>query len=123
MRGRLGRLMFWGVWGTGAFWVSTPVDGGAQTAPQNGTAGRLSPADIERLSAAANQRSIILFKNQHPELPPRPEVVSQRAQAVESDQAGIKGELAQLHSKNVTAFHVVNAVAATISQAEAERLS
>ena len=123
MRSRLGRLMIWAAWGTAALVLMTPVDAGAQTAARNGTAGRLSPADIERLSAAANQRSIILFKNQHPELPPRPEVVSQRAQAVESDQAGIKGELAQLHSKNVTAFHVVNAVAATISKAEAERLS
>jgi len=44
-------------------------------------------------------------------------------QAVESDQAGVKSELAQLHAPKVTSFHVVNAVAATVSRAEAERLA
>jgi hypothetical protein len=123
MRSRLGRLMVWAAWGTAALVLLTPVDAGARAPGQNGSLGRLSAADIDRLSAQANQRSIIVFKNQHPELPPRAEVANQRAQAVDSDQAGVKSELAQLHSKNVNTFHVVNAVSATISKAEADRLS
>jgi Subtilase family/Peptidase inhibitor I9 len=85
--------------------------------------GPLSAADITRLAANANNRSIILFKNQHPELAPRPGTAARRASAVDSDQAGVKGELAQLHTSGVKSFHVVNAVAATISSAEAQRLS
>src|ERR1700730_10661645 len=123
MRSRLSGLMVWAAWVTAALVLLTPVDAGALAAGQNGKPGRPSAAEIERLSAQANQRSIIVFKNQHPELPSRPDVASQRAQAVESDQAGVKNELAQLHSKNVSSFHVVNAVSATVSKAEAERLS
>ena len=32
-----------------------------------------------------------------------------------SEQAGIMSELGQLHAKNVEGFHIVNAIAATIS--------
>ena len=80
MRSRLDRLMVWAVWGTAALVLMIPLDAGALAAGQNGKLGRLSGADIGRLAAQANQRSIILFKNQHPEVPPRPEVVTQRAQ-------------------------------------------
>jgi len=82
MRSRLGRLMVGAAWGTAALVLLTPLDAGARATAQHGSLGRLSGADLERLSAEANQRSIIVFKNQHPELPTRPEIASQRAQAV-----------------------------------------
>ena len=73
----------------------------------------LPQAEIERLAANADKRSIIILKNQHPEAPPRI-ATGQRQQAVDSDQAPIRGELAQLSTPDVKSFHVVNAVAATI---------
>ncbi|HYW27725.1 MAG TPA: S8 family serine peptidase [Terriglobales bacterium] len=82
----------------------------------------LTPADVARLSADASKRSIIVFRNQHPELPARAAGTAARAAAVESDQRAVKSELNQLHS-SVRSFHTVSAVAATISQAEADRLA
>jgi hypothetical protein len=83
----------------------------------------LSPADVMRLSAMATQRSIIILKNQHPELPDLGATGPQRTRAVDTDQAPVRRELSQLHAPDVKSFHLVNAVAATISQAEADRLS
>ena len=101
-----------------------PVD--ASAAPSRysgGSLGRLSADQITKLAAQADQRSIIILKNQHADVPARPNLASARARAVEADQAGIKSELSALHAKNVKAFHLVNAVSATISTAEAKRLS
>ncbi|MFZ0217369.1 MAG: S8 family serine peptidase, partial [Candidatus Dormiibacterota bacterium] len=85
-------------------------------------ASRLTPEQIAQLSAQANEKSIIVLKNQHPELPPVPSNTTRRAQAVQSDQAPITGELQQLRSPNLHSFQIVNAVGATISQAEVSRL-
>src|SRR5205807_8035574 len=82
----------------------------------------LTAADIARLSADASKRSIIVFRNQHPELPARGAAAATRAAAVDSDQRAVKGELSQLHA-GARSLHTVNAVAATISQAEADRLT
>src|SRR5205807_1289806 len=80
-------------------------------------------ADVVRLSANANQRSIIVFKNQHTDLPARGVTALQRVQAVDADQTPLRSELSQLHAGNMKSFHLVNAVSATISQAEVSRLS
>ncbi len=90
--------------------------GGTQLSP-------LSAADVERLSAQANQRSIIIFKNQHADLPARGPSGAQRVRAVDADQAATRRELAQLHAPGVQSFHLVNAISATISTSEADRLS
>jgi Peptidase inhibitor I9 len=82
----------------------------------------LTPSDVARLSADANKRSIIVFRNQHPELPARGAAAGPRAAAVESDQRTVKSELSQLHG-GARSLHTVNAVAATISQAEVDRLA
>jgi Subtilase family len=82
----------------------------------------LTPADVARLSADATQRSIIVFRNQHPELPARGAQAGARAAAVASDQRAVTGELNQLHG-GARSLHTVNAVAATISRAEADRLA
>jgi Subtilase family/Peptidase inhibitor I9 len=82
----------------------------------------LSQAEVERLAANAAQRSIVIFKNQHPEAPERV-ASTQRAQVVEADQAAVKSELSQLNTRDVKSFHLVNAVAATISQAEVNNLA
>jgi hypothetical protein len=100
------------------------MTGQASAASQagGGQSGSLSPADIVRLSAGADQRSIVILRDQHAELPANPASASSRAAAVESDQRGIRAELNQIHSSS-RSLHVVNAVAATISVAEAARLA
>jgi hypothetical protein len=82
----------------------------------------LTPADVARLSADANQKSIIVFRDQHPELPARASGTAARDAAVATDQRAVTDELNQLHG-GPRSFHTVNAVAATISQAEANRLA
>ena len=102
------------------------VAGAAGTTPLTlhpGSASALSTADIARLSAAATRPSIIVFKNQYPNLPARGATVQPRIQSVDRDQAGVRSELAQLHSPHVRSFHIVNAVAATLSSDEISRLS
>ena len=108
-----------------------PLGVGAQAmaagvTPDPVTPGRpsvLLPADIQRLAADATERSIIILKNQHPDLPATGAAATQRVHAVDADQSGIRSELTQLHAPDVETFHLVNAVAATISQAESDRLA
>jgi hypothetical protein len=87
-----------------------------------GTPSSLTPADVARLSANATQRSIIIFKDQLPSLPAAGSTAAGRVKAANAAQAGVLGELKQLHATHVTGFHVINAIAATISAAEATRL-
>lgn len=82
----------------------------------------LTAADVAALSAGATQRSIIVFRNQHPELPARGAGAGARAAAVVSDQRAVTSELNQLHG-GARSLHTVSAVAATISPAEAARLA
>jgi Subtilase family len=103
--------------------LAIPVSANTTLVDRPGSLGKLSADQITRLAAQANQRSIILLKNQHRELPPRPGNISRRAQAVRSDQESVRDELAVLHARNVKGFQTVNAVAATISKDEATRLA
>jgi hypothetical protein len=105
--------------------VSAQAAAAAAPSPHLGGAqpSSLSAADIQRLSAMADHRSIIIFKNQHPDLPARGATGAQRTRAVDADQASTRRELAQLHAPDVKSFHLVSAVSATISKAEADRLS
>jgi hypothetical protein len=103
--------------------LAGPVSADTTLIDRPGSLGKLSAEQITKLAAEANHRSIILLKNQHRELPPRPGNISRRAEAVRSDQESVKDELATLHAKNVKGFQTVNAVAATISEAEATRLA
>jgi hypothetical protein len=90
--------------------------------PTPGFPGPLTAADVSRLAAGAGQRSIVVLRNQHPELPARGATAGARASTIDADQAALRGELARLRAGDVRGFHVVNAVAATISKAEADRL-
>ena len=94
----------------------------APTLVHRGQPSVLSQAEVERLGANAFKRSIIIFKNQHPEAPARI-AAGQRSQAVDADQAAVRSELSQLSARDVKSFHMVNAVAATISQAEVDSLA
>jgi subtilisin family serine protease len=83
----------------------------------------LSAAEIRRLSADATHHSIIIFKNQLSNLPARPgRYARARASAASASQAGIRAELAAVHATHVQGFQLINAVAATISSPEIQRL-
>jgi hypothetical protein len=124
VRTRLGRLLV----STAAILLlaafAGPVNASAAAPRQNGgTLGNLSADQIMKLAVQADQRSIIILKNQHADLPARPDLAARRAQVVDSDQARIKSELSALRAQDVKAFHLVNAVSATISKAESARLA
>jgi subtilisin family serine protease len=103
--------------------------GGAAAA--SGTSGRvftaersvLSAADVARLSADVTHRSIIIFRNQLAGLPASVTIANARIAAVNAAQAGVLAELRRVHARHTITFHVVNAIAATISAAEAGRLA
>ena len=100
-----------------------PGQAAAATSSRHGALGQLTLAQITALAAQADQPSIVIFKNQHPEAPATGASLPQRTQVLDSEQAGVKSELAQLHAHNLKTFHLVNAVSATISKAEAQRLA
>jgi hypothetical protein len=83
---------------------------------------RLSAAQVQRLSARANKRTIIIFKNQLGRLPATRSNLSARVSAVQAAQAGVRAELSQLHAKNVRSFSIIDAMSATVSAAEVTRL-
>jgi hypothetical protein len=83
----------------------------------------LSPAEIARLAANPTQRVIVLLRNQHPEVPGTAGQKASRASTLAGDQAHITGELSVLGAPNLHSYHFVNAVSATVSQAEADRLA
>jgi subtilisin family serine protease len=87
-----------------------------------GTRSVLTAAEVRQLSAGATDRSIIIFKNQLPGLPARGPAVQQRIKAAIASQAGVLGELASVHATHVHGFSIINAIAATISPAEGNRL-
>lgn len=79
----------------------------------------LTPAQIAQLSRNQTERVIVLFRNQHGEAPAPAGI---RSGAIANDQSRIVGELQQLRAPKLHAYSFVNAVAATISHAEAVRL-
>src|SRR2546423_3323832 len=96
--------------------------GTALASPAPPQPGQLTPADVARLSADATQRSIVVLRDQHPELPARGATAGARARSVDGEQAPLRGELGLVHAKDVRASHLVNAISATISRAESDRL-
>jgi hypothetical protein len=82
----------------------------------------LTAAQVRVLAAHATERSIIIFKNQLSNLPGRGATMRLRVSAANAAQAPVLAELATLHAPHVQGFHIVNAIAATISPAEAQRL-
>ena len=63
-----------------------------------------------------------MFKNQLTGLPASGSTASERVTAANADQKGVMSELGQVHATHVRGFHVVNAIAATISAGMASRL-
>lgn len=98
--------------------VATSISGsaGAATTP-------LSDAQLASLSANADHPVIVLFKNQYDQLPAAGPAAATRRGAVRATQQPVTDELHALHAPNVKAFTLLNAVSATVSAAEADRLA
>ncbi len=79
----------------------------------------LTPQQIQSLSRDANQKVIVLLRNQHTETPG---ATSARRSRLASDQSPITHELSALHAANLHSYSFINAVSATTSSAEVARL-
>lgn len=79
----------------------------------------LTPQQIASLAQNANQKVIVLLRNQHPEAPT---AKSGRAAKLAADQSAIVHELSQLRAPKLHSYSFVNAVSATVSSAEEARL-
>ena len=88
----------------------------------HGKRSRLSAAQVKRLSAEANKRTIIIFKNQLGRLPATRSNLRARVSAAQAAQAGVRAELTQLHARNVRSFSIIDAMSATVSSAEVTHL-
>ena len=106
--------------------LAPSADGRAagRAAPKHPTqVAKLTAAQVQALSADATKHSIVIFKNQYANLPDAGRTQPSRVKAINSNQKPVVSELSQLHARGVKRFHIVNAVAATISAAEAARLA
>jgi Subtilase family len=103
----------------------------AAAAPANGSAGRtlrtfgwssrLTPDQARQLSANATERVIVLLRNQHTGLSGSG-ATAQRAHAFAADREPIVAQLRQLDVPRLVTYKTVNAVATTVSPAEAANL-
>jgi len=82
----------------------------------------LTAAQVRQLSARATHRSIVILKNQLTGLPAHGATSALRVKAARAAQAPILSELARLRARNVTSYHIIDAIAATLSPAEITRL-
>jgi hypothetical protein len=103
----------------------------AAAAPGAGSAGlslntfgwssHLTIGQAAQLSVNADQRVIVLLRNQHAAVN-GPNAEALRAQAFTTDRAPIVAQLRQLHAPRIVTYRTVNAVATTVSPAEAANL-
>jgi hypothetical protein len=86
-----------------------------------GWSSHLTTDQVRFLSANADQRVIILLRNQHRALT-GPGDLARRAHAFAADRRPIVAQLRQLHVPRLVTYRTVNAVATTVSSAEAANL-
>jgi Subtilase family/Peptidase inhibitor I9 len=75
-----------------------------------------------QLSQNVDQHVIVIMKSQHAAAHKDSAELAQRSAAIDVDQAPLMDELRQVHATNIKNYHLVNALAATVSKAELERL-
>src|SRR5439155_4826897 len=123
MRSRLARAVLGGA-GAGliAFVVAAAAPSvGSAGMSLNGWSSHLTAGQVSVLSPNADQRVIVLLRNQHMALTGR-SAEAQRAHAFAADRAPIVAQLRQLHASRVVAYRTLNAVATTVSAADAATL-
>jgi hypothetical protein len=116
--------------GVGAALVAAAIPfttgaGAAAAAPPGGEryASALDPAAVQRLAGQAGDRSIVILRNQHPELPATGPDAGRRASVLDGEQASVMRALQGMHADTVRGNHLVNAISAHIRPAEASRVA
>ena len=97
--------------------------GTAVAAPAAGSQPPMSAALAARLSPNATRHVLVFMKDQPAVAAPGTAAARIRASAIAASQGPVLGELARLRAPHVVAYHLVNALAATVSAAEAARLA
>jgi Subtilase family/Peptidase inhibitor I9 len=82
----------------------------------------LTAALAARLSANASDHVIVIMRSQPAAIRPGTRAAAMRSAAIARSQAPLLRELSAVHATHVKPYQLVNAVAATISRAEATRL-
>ena len=104
-----------------AFAVAAGAGSAGTPLSTSGWSSHLTGDQVRALSANADQRVIVLLRNQHTGLA-RHGAVAQRAQAFATDRAPILAQLRQLHVQRLVTYQTLNAIATTVSSAEAANL-
>src|ERR1700749_3708830 len=86
-----------------------------------GWSSHLNAEQASALSAKADHPVIVLLRNPHTGLT-GPGAVAQRAAAYKADRSPIVAQLRQLHAPRLVTYRTLNAVATTVSSAEAANL-
>jgi hypothetical protein len=100
--------------------VAAPISAGPVVF---GSQAPLTAQEAAALSQNANTSVIVLMKDQPAAATKNTAAATTRAHGIASNQAPLVSELSQVHAKHVKAYRVANAVAATVSKAEATRLA
>jgi hypothetical protein len=107
--------------------ISVPVLLAALTTTaqaQTTSAGQAARASgqVRPLSTKVTDKVIVLFKDQLASVPDTARYSARRAADVTSLQSAVRSELVASHARDIKSFSLINAVAATVSPAEAHRL-
>ncbi|WP_370384361.1 S8 family serine peptidase [Catenulispora sp. GAS73] len=81
------------------------------------------PALASATTPATDTPVIVLFKDQPASVSQHDVRAAMRTRAIDAIQAPVLRELSQVHAQHLRPFHVLNAVAATVTKAEAARLT
>ena len=103
--------------------VAIGTAGTAIAAPAAVSQPPLSAALAGRLSPSATRHVLVFMKDQPAVAAPGSAAAKTRASAIAASQSQVLGELAQVRATHVIAYHLVNALAATVSAGEAARLA
>jgi hypothetical protein len=100
--------------------VAAPITSGHLT---EGSQAPLTAQEAAALSQNANTPVIVVMRDQPAAAAKNTPAATTRAHGIANAQAPLVSELSQVHAKHVRAYRVANAVAATVSKAEAARLA
>jgi hypothetical protein len=81
----------------------------------------LTPAQVQKAEQNINQRVVVMMTNQYSGMLGRAQMAARNG-AIRAAQAPVLAQLSQVHASNVQAFHIINAIGATVSQAEVANL-
>jgi hypothetical protein len=83
----------------------------------------LTPQEAAALSKNVNTPVIVLMRDQPAAAPENSAAATARSRHISANQAPVVSELSQVHARHVRSYKVANAVAATVSKGEVQRLA